>query len=260
MSWSTTSYPSLAKSWCWVIRDSILRNSSRASSILQFLTSSSTLQSSSPTTILNFAMKASMKWSTSIWRILPKPVRVPICCVMRWSGRLTCIQGRGVGTINAIFAPSPTGYRRGMWVTKSIMNSSANIWYLFHRDFEKNAVFANRFKSTLFYSNWSPIAAYTDLKRQPHVLFTMKHDHHPQGEELLRGEALAITAAMVTRLERFRSEGHAFVPVRSYSLPFSVHSFWLTPFPISGPCLLLFRKLTGKGSPSILQRNKLGHF
>lgn len=45
----------------------------------------------------------------------------------------------------------------------------------------------------------------------------MKHDIHPQGEELLRGEALAITAAMITRLERFRSEGHSFVPVRNQS-------------------------------------------
>lgn len=127
MSWSITSYPSLAKSWGWVKRGFMLLNSSRASSILLLLTSSSTLQFSSPTTILNFAIKASIKWSTSIWKTLPKPVRAPICCVTRWSGRLTCTQGREVGTINVIFVPSLTGYPHGTWPIKSMMSSSANI-------------------------------------------------------------------------------------------------------------------------------------
>lgn len=96
------------------------------------------------------------------------------------------------------------------------MSSSANI-DVFSIGTLIKMPFSHRFKSTLFYSNWSPVAAYIDLKTRPHVLFTMKHDIHPQGEDLLRGETLAITAAMITRLERFRSEGHAFVPVRSHS-------------------------------------------
>ena len=96
------------------------------------------------------------------------------------------------------------------------------------RDFGENAIFADEFEDTLFLSNkpsWSPIAAYVNKREdQPHVMFTTRHDIDPRGEDLLRGEALAIAAAMITRLRRFSSEGHIYVPVslmdpNSWSIP-----------------------------------------
>lgn len=66
----------------------------------------------------------------------------------------------------------------------------------------------------------------------PHVMFTIGHAIKP-GDELLRGEALAIVSAVVTRSEHFSSEEHRYIPV---SIPRRSESKTLLTEPI-GSCL-----------------------
>lgn len=75
--------------------------------------------------------------------------------------------------------------------------------------------------------SWCPQSVYVPYADIPHIMFSMRHhiddelvvkDEEHQ-EELLRGELMAITATMLTRLERFAPEGHIYIPVRS--LPFN---------------------------------------
>lgn len=120
------------------------------------------------------------------------------------------------------FAPSLTSIQQGTWISYlsahsdlSVSPESANI-RTFYRNINDDAIFGKRFEGSLFHSSlplWSPVAAYIDRAKRPHVMFTMRHDFQPMGEELLRGDALAITAAIITRFDKFRSTGHAYVPV-----------------------------------------------
>lgn len=73
--------------------------------------------------------------------------------------------------------------------------------------------------NTIFLINkpcWSPINAYLDTQDKPHIMFTMRHDI-VEREELLRGEVLAISAAIWSRLQA--TEGsvaeHIYVPLGS---------------------------------------------
>lgn len=67
----------------------------------------------------------------------------------------------------------------------------------------------------LFHSTWwQPQTPYVPSDPQyPQVMFTMRHAVKPE-TDLLRGEALEIVSAMVTRLERSASDKHQYVPVR----------------------------------------------
>lgn len=64
-------------------------------------------------------------------------------------------------------------------------------------------------------------------------MFSMKHNIKEQ-DNLLRGEFLAIVAAMITRLERFFSAQHLYIPVcESIHVPFYLfYSFPLTFFKV----------------------------
>lgn len=71
--------------------------------------------------------------------------------------------------------------------------------------------------------SWCPQSFYVPYADSPHIMFSMRHhiddelvakDEEHQGE-LLRGELMAITATMLTRLEPLALEGHIYVPVRS---------------------------------------------
>lgn len=82
------------------------------------------------------------------------------------------------------------------------------------RDFNEDAVLAERFTDTLFCEYnpaWGSTAAFRDTKDRPHLMFVMRDDIKPQGEDLLRGEALTIAAAIITRLEEF--EEHKYIPI-----------------------------------------------
>lgn len=73
--------------------------------------------------------------------------------------------------------------------------------------------------------SWWPQSVYVPYADIPHIMFSMRHHIDDElvvkhQEELLRGELMAIIATMLTRLERFASEGHVFIPVRS--LPFNL--------------------------------------
>ena len=64
------------------------------------------------------------------------------------------------------------------------------------KDFDEDAVLAE--KSTTLSC---PTMALRDTRDRPHLMFVMRHDIEPQGEDLLRGEVLTIAAVMITRLE-----------------------------------------------------------
>ena len=71
--------------------------------------------------------------------------------------------------------------------------------------------------------SWCPQSVFLPYEDTPHIMFSMRHhiddelvvkdDEHQ--EALLRGELMAITATMLTRLEPFALQGHIYVPVRS---------------------------------------------
>lgn len=106
-----------------------------------------------------------------------------------------------------------------------------------NRNFEEDAIFGEIFEDTLFLSDlpsWSPIAAFYYTEHPPHVMFTMRHDFEAN-DNLLRGEALAITAAVLTGLKEFTPE-YIYIPVRTLTTPRFLYNF-LT-FDI-GYCLLL---------------------
>lgn len=64
---------------------------------------------------------------------------------------------------------------------------------------------------------WTPIDAWQAPKGKTHVMFTMAHGY--QGDErLLRGEVLAIVAAMITRLERRSLQSRNIIPVSNMAL------------------------------------------
>lgn len=97
-------------------------------------------------------------------------------------------------------------------------------------------------------------------------MFSMKHDIKEQ-DNLLRGEFLAIVAAMITRLERFSSAQHLYIPVcESYPCTFLLfYSFPLTFFKV-----LVFSfmgHLHGRilqayydGTSVVIRKTKLYHF
>ena len=78
-----------------------------------------------------------------------------------------------------------------------------------------DGVFQPSFWDTLFLSerpSWKPVSAFVSWSGEcPHVMFTMEHEVE-ESENLLRGEALAIIATTITRLKRFASEEHIYIP------------------------------------------------
>ncbi|KAI9928133.1 hypothetical protein MW887_002166 [Aspergillus wentii] len=87
------------------------------------------------------------------------------------------------------------------------------------RNFTANGVFSDVFEDTLFNSNeppWNPVEAYKLPEEYPHTMFTMRHDVQGE-EELLRGEVLAIVAAMSTRMKLYSPSGHLYIPVLVFS-------------------------------------------
>lgn len=85
-----------------------------------------------------------------------------------------------------------------------------------YRNFDEDSIFAESFHDTVFLSDnppWSPIAAYIDESGdKPHAMLTTRHDIDGT-EDILRREALAITAAMITRLKAFSTKEHVYIPV-----------------------------------------------
>ena len=86
------------------------------------------------------------------------------------------------------------------------------------RNLESDAVFDREFWAELFLPDrtcsYAPVSSYVSSsnKKCPRIMFSMKHDIKEQ-DSLLRGEFLAIVAAMVTRLERFSSAQQLYIPV-----------------------------------------------
>ncbi|KAL1968426.1 hypothetical protein VTN77DRAFT_1955 [Rasamsonia byssochlamydoides] len=81
-----------------------------------------------------------------------------------------------------------------------------------------NSVIHDAFEETVFNSmKWTPINAWQPPKGQPHVMFTMAHGYLGDEKLLLRGEVLAIVAAMITRLERRSLQSHNIIPVMVFS-------------------------------------------
>lgn len=79
-------------------------------------------------------------------------------------------------------------------------------------------------------------------------MFTMRHEVVPDVEDLLRGEALAIVAAMITRLEHF-SPKHRYIPVGT---PGATKKEAQLIVPI-GPCLLHDGKCTWTNFAGLLR-------
>lgn len=79
------------------------------------------------------------------------------------------------------------------------------------------SVFKEDYLDTLFFEqnpSFSPDASWVTNNQQerPHIIFTMKHDVTGD-ERLLRGELLAIVAAMSSRMRFPKFDRHAVVPV-----------------------------------------------
>lgn len=92
-------------------------------------------------------------------------------------------------------------------------------------NFTANRQFSNSIIHDFFYKTvwnsltWRPVNAWKPPEGYPHVMFMMEHGF--QGDDkLLRGEVLAIVAAMITRLQMPSLESHKIVPV-STTLLFS---------------------------------------
>jgi hypothetical protein len=51
-------------------------------------------------------------------------------------------------------------------------------------------------------------------QKQPHVMLTLAHEYEGNNSSLLRGEAMAIIAVMLTRLESDSFQQHNIIPVR----------------------------------------------
>ena len=94
-------------------------------------------------------------------------------------------------------------------------------------DFREDGVFNRVFWDELFYPSkvrYMPVAAFVPRSRnRPHLMFCMKYNIK-EDDKLLRGEILAIVAAIITRLQRFSSGGHLYIPVsqtyRVYFFPY----------------------------------------
>lgn len=76
-----------------------------------------------------------------------------------------------------------------------------------------NAVIHDNFEHTVFNSTkWNPVGTWKPPEGYPHVMFTMARGF--QGDDkLLRGEVLAIVAAMLTRLKIPSLRSHKIIPV-----------------------------------------------
>lgn len=125
---------------------------------------------------------------------------------------------------------------------------------------KRNIIFAESFIETFYLSrhpSWCPVDSYFDTQGRPHVMLVMRHEMDQPEQELLRGEILAILAAIIARLETLYPEGHVYIPVRVH---FPVHSIgplfvWLLlkKILILDPGLLFYGKSQRKDSPGVLR-------
>lgn len=86
------------------------------------------------------------------------------------------------------------------------------------RQFMKS-IFVPSYTETLFFESdpsFAPVASWAtkDQPNRPHIMFTMRSTAEPTpDEQLLRGELLAIMAAMISRMSFRMFQKHAVVPV-----------------------------------------------
>ncbi|KAJ9272790.1 hypothetical protein DTO212C5_1051 [Paecilomyces variotii] len=71
------------------------------------------------------------------------------------------------------------------------------------------------------------------LEGYPHMMFTIAHSFKGREEYLLRGELLAITAAMITRLRSGYLPEHTIIPVGNLISSLSLQAFMCVLFPIT---------------------------
>lgn len=84
-------------------------------------------------------------------------------------------------------------------------------------------------------------------------MFSMKHDIKEQ-DSLLRGDFLAIVAAMMTRLERFSSAQQLYIPVSEVypSIVLFIYYSFIFVNIFQGSCPLVHGSSAWKGSPGLL--------
>lgn len=80
------------------------------------------------------------------------------------------------------------------------------------------------FDNSVFHRVWTPRHIWEPrYENFPHAMFTMEHALlKNEQEDLLRGEVLAIAAAMITRLEQPDLKDHVIIPVSVYPHPLCV--------------------------------------
>ena len=140
------------------------------------------------------------------------------------------------------------------------------------RNLESDAVFDREFWAELFLPDrtcsYAPVSSYVSSsnKKCPHIMFSMKHDIKEQ-DSLLRGEFLAIVAAIVTRLERLSFAQQLYIPV-SEVYPSIVLFIYLFSLTFSKVLVLSFMgHLHGRilqayydGTSVVIRKTKLYHF
>ena len=95
------------------------------------------------------------------------------------------------------------------------------------RDLDEST-FLGDFEGGIWNDRWEPVNGYRapDGSTQPHVMFTMAHKFKGSRKgrpTLLRGEVLAIVAAMITRLESKDYEEHNIIPVSRRPQPSTLY-------------------------------------
>ena len=143
------------------------------------------------------------------------------------------------------------------------------------RNLQGDAVFDRVFWDELFLPDrtcsYAPVSSYVSSsnKKCPHIMFSMKHDIKEQ-DNLLRGEFLAIVAAMITRLERFSSAQQLYIPVREvypsihfiiyFVFFFSLTFFKVLVFSFMGHLQGRILQAYYDGTSVVIKKTKFYHF